>query len=48
MLKPLPLVPYRTVLKLERFSHEGMVSVSGNLYSVPTRHVAGIARFTAV
>ena len=35
-LKPLPLVPYRTVLKLERrISHEGMVSVSGNLYSVP-------------
>jgi transposase len=35
-LKPLPLVPYRTVLKLERrLSHEGMVSVSGNLYSVP-------------
>jgi len=33
MLKPLPLVPYRTVLKLERrLSHEGMVS---NLYSVP-------------
>jgi len=35
-LKPLPLVPYRTVLKLERrLSYEGMVSVSGNLYSVP-------------
>jgi transposase len=35
-LKPLPLAPYRTVLKLERrLSHEGMVSVSGNLYSVP-------------
>src|SRR5690349_15667925 len=35
-LKSLPLVPYRTVLKLERrLSHEGMVSVSGNLYSVP-------------
>ena len=35
-LKPLPLVPYRTVLKLERrLSLEGMVSVSGNLYSVP-------------
>jgi len=32
----LPLAPYRTVLKLERrLSHEGMVSVSGNLYSVP-------------
>ena len=35
-LQPLPLVPYRAVLKLERrVSHEGMVSVSGNLYSVP-------------
>jgi len=33
-LRPLP--PYRTVLKLERrLSHEGMVSVGGNLYSVP-------------
>lgn len=35
-LKSLPLTPYRTVLKLERrVSHEGMVSVGGNLYSVP-------------
>ena len=35
-LKPLPRAPYRTVLKLERrVSHEGMVSVGGNLYSVP-------------
>ena len=35
-LKPLPLVPFRAVLKLERrVSHEGMVSVGGNLYSVP-------------
>jgi transposase len=35
-LKPLPLAPYRTVLKLERrVSHEGMVSIGGNLYSVP-------------
>ena len=35
-LKALPLTPYRTVLKLERrVSHEGMVSVGGNLYSVP-------------
>ena len=35
-LKPLPLAPYRTVLKLERrLSHEGMVSIGGNLYSVP-------------
>jgi transposase len=36
LLQPLPLVPFRTVLKLERrVSHEGMVSVGGNLYSVP-------------
>jgi len=36
VLKPLPAGPYRTVLKLERrVSHEGMVSVGGNLYSVP-------------
>jgi hypothetical protein len=35
-LKPLPLAPYRAVLELERrVSHEGMVSVAGNLYSVP-------------
>ena len=35
-LKPLPIAPYRTVLKLERrISHEGMVSVGGNLSSVP-------------
>ena len=35
-LLPLPYAPYRTVLKLERrVSHEGMVSVGGNLYSVP-------------
>jgi transposase len=36
LLQPLPLVPFRAVLKLERrVSHEGMVSVGGNLYSVP-------------
>jgi len=36
VLKTLPLVPYQAVLKLERrLSHEGMVSISGNLYSVP-------------
>lgn len=36
LLKPLPLAPYRAVLKLERrVSHEGMVSIGGNLYSVP-------------
>jgi transposase len=35
-LRPLPLLPYRAVLTLERrVSHEGMVSVGGNLYSVP-------------
>jgi transposase len=35
-LQPLPLVPFSAVLKLERrVSHEGMVSVGGNLYSVP-------------
>ncbi len=35
-LRPLPLAPYRAVLKLERrVSHEGMVSVGGNAYSVP-------------
>jgi len=35
-LKILPLTPFRSVLKLERrVSHEGMVSVGGNLYSVP-------------
>ncbi len=36
VLQPLPLVPFRAVLKLERrVSHEGMVSIGGNLYSVP-------------
>ncbi len=35
-LRSLPLVPYRAVLTLERrVSHEGMVSVAGNLYSIP-------------
>ena len=35
-LKALPGAPYRAVLRLERrASHEGMVSVGGNLYSVP-------------
>jgi len=35
-LKLLPLAPFGSVLKLERrVSHEGMVSVGGNLYSVP-------------
>ena len=35
-LVPLPLVPYRAVLRLERrLSREGMVSIGGNAYSVP-------------
>jgi transposase len=35
-LVALPLAPFRSVLKLERrVSHEGMVSVGNNLYSVP-------------
>jgi hypothetical protein len=35
-LRTLPLLPFRSLLKLERrVSHEGMVSVGGNLYSVP-------------
>jgi len=35
-LKPLPGVPFNAVLSLERrVSHDGMVSVNGNLYSVP-------------
>jgi transposase len=35
-LATLPLLPYRTVLRLERrISHEGMISVGGNTYSVP-------------
>ena len=35
-LQALPEAPYRAVLRLERrASHEGMVSIGGNLYSVP-------------
>ena len=35
-LRELPSLPFGSVLKLERrVSHEGMVSVGGNLYSVP-------------
>jgi transposase len=35
-LGQLPLLPYRAVLRLERrISHDGMISVSGNAYSVP-------------
>jgi hypothetical protein len=37
-LKPLPALPFQAVLKLERrVTHEGVVSVGGNLYSVPDR-----------
>lgn len=37
-LHPLPLHPYDAVLTVERrVSHEGLVSVGGNLYSVPDR-----------
>lgn len=35
-LRPLPAIPYSAVLTVERrVSHEGMVSVDGNHYSVP-------------
>jgi len=35
-LKALPAGPFNAVLRLERrISHEGMISVGGNLYSVP-------------
>ena len=35
-LRPLPLAPFHAVLRLERrISRDGMVSVGGNLYSVP-------------
>ena len=35
-LRPLPLAPFRSVLRLERrISREGMISVGGNAYSVP-------------
>lgn len=35
-LRPLPLAPFRAVLRLERrISRDGMVSVGGNFYSVP-------------
>jgi transposase len=47
-LQPLPSTPYQAVLRLERrASHEGMVSVGGNLYSVPdtTRRVLDVHVF---
>ena len=35
-MRPLPLAPFRSVLRLERrISRDGMVSVGGNLYSGP-------------
>ncbi|MQT13082.1 IS21 family transposase [Segnochrobactrum spirostomi] len=35
-LQPLPLAPFRSVLRLERrISREGMINVAGNAYSVP-------------
>ena len=35
-LRPLPLAPFRAVLRLERrISRDGMASVGGNFYSVP-------------
>ena len=35
-LKPLPAIPYSAVLTVERrVSHDGMVAVAGNYYSVP-------------
>ena len=46
-LKTLPLAPFRSVLKLERrVSHEGMVSVGGNLYSVPDATGSGSSKYT--
>ncbi|PVE20188.1 IS21 family transposase, partial [Microvirga sp. KLBC 81] len=47
-LQPLPAAPFRAVLKLERrVTHEGLVSVGGNLYSVPdrTRRVVEVHQF---
>lgn len=37
-LQPLPAVPFEALLKLERrVSHDGLVSIGGNYYSVPDR-----------
>lgn len=37
-LQPLPAMPFDALLKLERrVSHEGLVSIGGNYYSVPDR-----------
>jgi hypothetical protein len=45
-LKALP--PYRAVLRLERrASHEDMISVGGNLYSVPERRGGGSSTCTS-
>jgi len=44
-LNTLPLAPFRSVLKLERrVSHEGIVSVAGNLYWGMNGHNADIAK----
>lgn len=47
-LRPLPAMPFRAVLRLERrVTHEGLVSVGGNLYSVPdrTRRIVAVHQF---
>ena len=37
-LQPLPAMPFDALLKLERrVSHDGLVSIAGNYYSVPDR-----------
>ena len=37
-MQPLPAVPFDALLKLERrVSHDGLVSIGGNYYSVPDR-----------
>lgn len=49
-LKPLPAIPYDAVLTVERrVSHEGMISVAGNHYSVPDttrKHVLEVQNHT--
>lgn len=47
-LRSLPAVPFRAVLRLERrVTHEGLVSIGSNLYSVPdrTRRVVEVHQF---
>jgi hypothetical protein len=46
-LQPVPAVPFEALLKLERrVSHDGLVSIGGNYYSVPdrTRRVVEVHR----